>query len=190
MRNEHSRSICAPSSLYSHSIGCAVALEMSTLRALGRVSSLYRGPVKAAIFDWAGTIVDHGSLAPVTAFIELFALEGVELDAATARGPMGRNKRDHISDVLAAPHIDAAWRAKYRGLPADHIDRLYAKFTPLQVEVARKRAIPIRGVVDALAKLKSSGVKIGSCSGYNDAIMAAVAEGAKAHGLSIDVIEV
>lgn len=163
---------------------------MSALRALGRGSSTYRGRVKGAIFDWAGTIVDHGSLAPVTAFVELLAREGIELDVPTARGPMGRNKRDHIVDVLAAPHINAAWRAKFGGDPTDHIDRLYAKFTPIQVEVARKRAVPIPGVVSALSQLSRSGVKIGSCSGYNDAIMAAVAEGARAHGLSIDVIEV
>ena len=33
----------------------------------------YRGPVQAVIFDWAGTTVDFGSLAPVAAFTRLFA---------------------------------------------------------------------------------------------------------------------
>ena len=32
-----------------------------------RYQRSYRGPVQAVIFDWAGTTVDFGSLAPVTA---------------------------------------------------------------------------------------------------------------------------
>jgi beta-phosphoglucomutase-like phosphatase (HAD superfamily) len=28
--------------------------------------------VKAVIFDWAGTIIDYGSLAPMGAFVETF----------------------------------------------------------------------------------------------------------------------
>ena len=59
--------------------------------------SRYLGPVRAVIFDWAGTIVDYGSLAPIAAFIECFSQAGVPIDAPTARGPMGRNKRDHIT---------------------------------------------------------------------------------------------
>ena len=39
----------------------------------------YRGPVQAVIFDWAGTTVDFGSLAPVTAFVRLFAAKGIEI---------------------------------------------------------------------------------------------------------------
>lgn len=39
-----------------------------------------QGTVKAVIFDWAGTIVDHGSIAPVLAFVEVFKRHGVEID--------------------------------------------------------------------------------------------------------------
>ena len=33
-------------------------------------------PVKAVVFDWAGTMVDFGCMAPVEALIEVFAKEG------------------------------------------------------------------------------------------------------------------
>ena len=33
--------------------------------------------LKAVIFDWAGTVVDHGSLAPMGAFVETFAEFGL-----------------------------------------------------------------------------------------------------------------
>ena len=31
----------------------------------------YTGPVRAVILDWAGTTVDHGSLAPLAAALAL-----------------------------------------------------------------------------------------------------------------------
>ena len=52
--------------------------------------------VKAVIFDWAGTLVDFGSIAPVIALSELFAKHGVSLTADEVRAPMGLLKRDHI----------------------------------------------------------------------------------------------
>ena len=49
--------------------------------------------VKAVIFDWAGTVIDYGSLAPMGAFVEIFARFGVAISIAEARGPMGLPKR-------------------------------------------------------------------------------------------------
>ena len=53
--------------------------------------------VKAVIFDWAGTVVDYGSLAPMGAFVETFAEFGVAITIDEARGPMGMAKRPHIA---------------------------------------------------------------------------------------------
>ncbi len=41
------------------------------------INYCYKGPVAAAIFDWAGTVLDFGCIAPVTAFREAFANVGV-----------------------------------------------------------------------------------------------------------------
>ncbi|MGH9173422.1 MAG: phosphonoacetaldehyde hydrolase, partial [Vicinamibacterales bacterium] len=62
-----------------------------------RYQRSYRGKLKAAIFDWAGTIVDFGSLAPAAVFIEVFKRQGVDLTVEEARGPMGLHKRTHIA---------------------------------------------------------------------------------------------
>ena len=45
--------------------------------------------IKAVIFDWAGTMIDFGSRAPMGAFVEVFGEFGVDLTVAEARGPMG-----------------------------------------------------------------------------------------------------
>ena len=52
--------------------------------------------VKAVIFDWAGTVVDYGSLAPMGAFVETFAEFGVAISIDEARGPMGKIGRAHV----------------------------------------------------------------------------------------------
>lgn len=45
--------------------------------------------IRAVVFDWAGTIIDFGSHAPMHAFVRLFEQYGIELSIEDARGPMG-----------------------------------------------------------------------------------------------------
>ena len=66
--------------------------------------------LEAVIFDWAGTLVDFGSRAPLIAFLKLFAAHGVELSVEEARGPMGSEKKEHIRRLLALPRVADAWR--------------------------------------------------------------------------------
>ena len=65
--------------------------------------------VKAVIFDWAGTVIDYGSLAPMGAFVETFAEFGVTISIDEARGPMGMAKRPHIAAIMALPRVAQAW---------------------------------------------------------------------------------
>ena len=50
----------------------------------------YRGKLQAAIFDWAGTVLDFGCLAPAVTFIEGFRREGV--DITVGRGPRAHGR--------------------------------------------------------------------------------------------------
>jgi len=59
--------------------------------------------VRAVILDWAGTTVDHGSIAPILALQSLFAQHGITLSTEDARRDMGLLKRDHIRAILALP---------------------------------------------------------------------------------------
>ena len=61
--------------------------------------------LRAAIFDWAGTVIDHGSLAPMGAFVKAFGEFGVTIAIEEARGPMGMAKRPHIAALMALPRI-------------------------------------------------------------------------------------
>src|SRR5262245_47977987 len=89
----------------------------------------YRGPLIAAVFDWAGTVIDYGSRAPVLAVTQTFADFGVPITTDEARGPMGRAKRDHIQAILDLPRIADSWR-EVQGKAADSaaVDLLYQAF--------------------------------------------------------------
>ena len=65
--------------------------------------------LEAVIFDWAGTTVDCGSLAPVRAVTNLFALRGIQLSDAEVRRDMGLFKKDHIRRILEIEHVEAEW---------------------------------------------------------------------------------
>jgi len=56
--------------------------------------------ISAVIFDWAGTMVDYGSIAPVIAMRKAFADEGLTLSDVEIRADMGLSKRDHVAAIL------------------------------------------------------------------------------------------
>src|SRR3712207_6338466 len=91
--------------------------------------------LKAVVLDWAGTTVDHGSLAPMGAFVEAFGRFGVEVTVEEARGPMGMAKRPHVAAILALPRVAEAWeRAHGRAPTGADVDAVYEAFVPLNAE--------------------------------------------------------
>ena len=123
--------------------------------------------LKAIVFDWAGTIVDHGSRAPALVFQEVFRRRGVEITAQQAREPMGMAKREHIKAIAAMAPVAEAWRRVHRAdcTEAD-VDAIYADFLPIQKETLRDHSAVIEGVVDVVNWCRQRGLKIGSSTGY------------------------
>lgn len=128
----------------------------------------YRGPLRAAIFDWAGTTVDYGSRAPAGVFIEVFKRRAVPITVEQARGPMGMHKRDHIAALLALPAVTAMWRELHGRPPEDaDVQSMYDELVPLQLACLRDYADVIPGTVEAVDACRRRGMKIGSTTGYN-----------------------
>ena len=145
--------------------------------------------VRAVVFDWAGTMVDHGSLAPMGVFVEAFARFGVTISIDEARGPMGMAKRPHVAALMRLPRVTAAWREKHGREPSEaDIDAVYEVFVPMNVEVAGRYADVIPGAAAAVAELRRRGLKIGSSTGYTRDIMAEVIPIAAAQGYEPDCI--
>lgn len=145
--------------------------------------------IQAAILDWAGTVVDHGSRAPMGAFVKAFAQFGVAITIDDARGPMGMAKRDHISAVIHAPSVKAAWTARHGKAPGEaDIDAVFDVFEPMNVASVLDHADFIPGALEALAALKERGIRIGSTTGYTRPIMEKLLPVAAAGGYSPELV--
>jgi len=145
--------------------------------------------IEAVIFDWAGTTVDHGCMAPVAAFVEVFRRRGIVISTATARGPMGTHKRTHIERLCRVREVADAWRASFGRAATDaDVDAMFAEFIPLQLAVLRDHAEPVPGCVAAVAALRARGLRIGSTTGFTRAMMDVLAPEAALRGFAPDVI--
>lgn len=141
----------------------------------------------AVVFDWAGTVVDFGSHAPMGAFVELFATQGVAITIAEARVPMGLPKWDHIQALGRLPRVAQAWQEAHgRAMTDADVDRLYALFTPMNRAAIPRHAALIAGVPELMAALRRRGLKIGSTTGYNREIMDVLVPLAAAQGFAPD----
>ena len=152
-----------------------------------RYQRSYRGKLKAAIVDWAGTVVDFGSLAPAAVFVEVFRRQGVELTIDEARSPMGMHKRTHIQVLTELDSVRARWQAKHRRLPTDaDVDAMYKEFIPLQLECLAGYSALIPGTKEIAAALRKRGLQIGSTTGYNAEMVAINQRDAKKQGFEPD----
>lgn len=149
----------------------------------------YRGPVKAVICDWAGTIVDYGSLAPTGVFLEVFRRMGVEITVAEAREPMGTYKRDHIRAITKMDRVDQRWREAHGRSPnEDDIDQMFESFIPLQLDCIADHADLIPGCLEAMSAIRDQQIAIGSSTGYNAEMMQILTDEAAKRGFQADAV--
>ena len=144
--------------------------------------------LEAVIFDWAGTTVDHGSLAPVRVLEQVFAARGVPISNAQARRDMGLLKRDHIDRILRSPEVWEQWTQRFGRTPtcAD-LDELFAEFIPLQMQCLAQYSRLIPGAAELAARLREGGFKIGSTTGYTRPMLDLLLECARPQGYSPDM---
>jgi phosphonoacetaldehyde hydrolase len=131
------------------------------------------------VFDWAGTVIDFGSIAPIEALRTAFAQHAAPISDVEARADMGMAKRDHVRAILGLPRVHAAWTQAHGQAPdeADG-DRLYADLAPLMQEAAARHTTLIPGAAEVVAALRQAGVKIGSCTaqGYAPDVLVCAGE--------------
>ena len=134
------------------------------------------------IFDWAGTTVDYGCFAPVKAFIDAFESFGITPTLEEVRKPMGMLKIDHVRTMLSMDRISRLWEEKYgRPWNEEDVHQVYELSERLILKIVEQYSDPKPYVVETVDALRAMGLKIGSTTGYNDAMMALVVpEAAKA----------
>ena len=147
----------------------------------------YRGPIQAALLDWAGTTMDLGCMAPAVVFVKVFERAGVPISMDEARAPMGAHKRVHIQKVTELDGVKARWTARHGRPPGEKdVDRMFADFVPLQLDCLSEYSELIPGTLDVVRTLRGRGVKIGSTTGYLREMMEINLRDAKKQGYEPD----
>lgn len=144
--------------------------------------------ISCVIMDWAGTAVDFGCFAPLNAFLKVFSEEkGIDITYRQAREPMGLLKIDHIKAILNMPEVNEKFRARYgRDWNMKDVNEMYVSFEKHLFASLSNFTTPIPGVLDTIKELRESGIKIGSTTGYTQAMMDVVRPGAAAKGYVVD----
>lgn len=121
-----------------------------------------------AIFDMAGTIVDHGSLAPVVAMQNAFLRSNLLVNKQHILPFMGLNKREHIKSVLDLL-IHKKEVVAFFVTKENLIDQIYFDFKRMQCEILHKDEFSdfLPGVLEFLNMLRNKGFKLAVNTGYN-----------------------
>ncbi len=96
---------------------------------------------------------------------------------------MGLEKRDHIQALTRFDEIAAAWEDVHgRPVTEADVDRIFADFREVQLEVLPRYAELIPGTLETVAGLRERGILIGSTTGYFTEAMALLEEEAARQG--------
>ena len=150
----------------------------------------YRGRIKAAIFDWGGTVVDCGVCAPILTYVELFREEGIEITEDEARAPMGSPSHVHIGKILEKEAVRKRWIQVKNGREPNEsdVERMTGKFIPQILKSLQKYTNVIDGVTETVSILRKApfNLKIGSTTGYPKAVLNVLLTTARSQGFNPD----
>lgn len=133
------------------------------------MTRIHRGPLKAAILDWSGTVADNWVIAPARAFVDVFKEElGLVITMNQARVPMGLRKDLHIDALMKMPAIIELFKAKFGRLPNEKdVKAVFDSFIPIQLKCLPKYCGMIPHAVKTVERLRNSyGLKIGMTTGF------------------------
>lgn len=147
----------------------------------------YTGPIEAVLFDWAGTTMDFGCLAPAHVFVEVFKRQQIPITIEEARAPMGAHKRVHIERITELESVRARWQQIHGRAPTgDDVSAMFADFVPRQMACLSEYSTLIPGTLAVISDLRQRGIKIGSTSGYLPEMMLINQRDAKRQGYEPD----
>ena len=143
--------------------------------------------LKAVVLDWAGTTVDHGSLAPARTLQQVFAALQIPITESEIRRDMGLPKKDHIRAILSLSRVRGTWQELRGHVPSEaDVEEVYGEFIPLQLSCLAEFSTLIPGVVDTVRRFRQRGLKIGSTTGYTRAMLDLLVEQSAKQGYSPD----
>ena len=108
---------------------------------------------RICIFDWAGTIVDKGSIAPLVAFRQTFKQFGISnISDSQINQYMGMDKYTHLFNLTKNDELT---------------QKMYPHLIMNMKDAVKQYSIPVPGVNEIFRYLLSKKYIIGTTSGYN-----------------------
>jgi phosphonoacetaldehyde hydrolase len=145
--------------------------------------------IKAVIFDWAGTIIDYGCIAPTQVFIEVFREKDIIITMEEARAPMGLAKKDHVRELFRLGTVQKQWYCAFGRAPSEmDVELMYSVLEPSLTVIVKNYTEPIPGAIELIETLKKQGVKVGTTTGYVTEMMDNILPLSFAKGLIPDSI--
>lgn len=143
--------------------------------------------VECVVFDWAGTTVDYGCFAPVAAFVKAFEELEITISVEEARSFMGMTKIDHIRELFKLESVSLQFSLRFkRAWEESDVVAMNQRFENHLFASLSSYTTPINGVIATVEKLRAQGIKIGSTTGYTNAMMEIVAPAAALKGYAPD----
>ncbi|VVC75691.1 Phosphonoacetaldehyde hydrolase [Aquicella siphonis] len=145
--------------------------------------------IEAVIFDWAGTTVDYGCMAPIHAMKNAFSARNLDVGLDEIRKPMGMLKIDHITAIMDLKQVRDDFNLLYGRLPERHdIETIYQQFEKNIFSTLHQHTGLINGVLAVQDYLRAHHIKIGSTTGYTREMITIVANSAREQGYSPDAV--
>ncbi len=145
--------------------------------------------IKAVIFDWAGTIIDYGCIAPTQVFIEVFRERDIIITMEEARAPMGLAKKDHVRELFRFDTVQKQWLSEFGRIPTEmDVETIYKELEPKLSSIVKGYSEPIPGAIEIIEALKKQGIKVGTTTGYVSEMMNNIIPLATAKGLIPDSV--
>ena len=102
---------------------------------------------------------------------------------------MGLTKKEHALRLFQLPGIIGQWENKFKQKPnKEDVNLFYKDLEPAMVRAVSNYSDPIPGVLDFVQKIRSTGMKIGSSTGYSRPMMDALVPEAKKKGYVPDCV--
>lgn len=127
---------------------------------------------RAVIFDLGGTLVDKYSMTPLLSFQRVLQNHNLVCSHQTIIKDMGKEKREHISELLRTRENTERWLFRYGRKPqSSDCDKLFEEFTEIQREQTHHHLQILPETLESLRHLRDSGIKIGVTTGFSKELM-------------------
>jgi phosphonoacetaldehyde hydrolase len=143
--------------------------------------------ITGVIFDWSGTILDFGAMAPIRAYMKSFEECGVPVTEDEARNSLELTRYDHIRNMLGTRRISREWERTWgKAWDQDDVEKIYMSLDK-NFEASLKETAQIKpGILYITRQLREAGIKVGTTTEYNNQMLHILLPIAEQQGFTAD----